>query len=498
MQLTLKRKETLSDHEKARLDEVIERCIEQHRHNRQLITHLTLAGVTALTATQARARELQRQGFFIRFWNDLLGRNQDLQARIHFDLAQAQYTSQQLIERFAEQHMLSFELLSTLNNKLNTLCLEIDNELNQVYETLERFFRKTRSELVSIHERLDTLERNVGLLQWSHAIEYHRYEDREYHELSDVEKVICISNDFFRRSGGEWSTGDLMLLKSTLTGLGLDLRGEILPQDFFDAVTQEPQLMQRFFLEISFTQLSKLQVFDAPLLKGLEKIELLRGPESYVIESVKSLLQQHQDLHTEPEILASIVRYYLLKSVDMQTEREVNVFDFVLELLLGLGMLSKGSREAPEEKSEHTLLPEAEQALEDVSELSASNVPPSLKEMDRRMLGVWDFEWHWPYLNYCHGWLEITEKLRESCYAGHLCVDFGNSPRSGETQIYEHAIIYIRERRAHVRCSEASLTEWPLDEFHLNLDPHEDLMAGFSEHANDIHGTIAFKKRISV
>ena len=461
-----------------------------------MITHLTLAGVTALTAGEARARELQRQGFFTRFWNDLLGKNQDLQARIHFDLAHAQYASQQLIEQFAEQHMLSFELLSAVNNKLNTLCLELDEEFNQVYETLEPFFRKVRSELVSIHDKLASLERNVDLLQWSHAIEYHRYEEREYHELSDVEKIVCVSNDFFRRSGGEWNTGDLILLKSTLAGLGLAVRGEIASQEFFKALLEQPQLVKRFFLNVPLSRLSELQVFDAPLLKGLEKIELLRSSEAYIVESVEALLQGGGHSHTEPEILASLVQHYLLKGVDMQTDRKVNVFDFVLELLLGLRMLCEDSRKTAENGPEHSSS-EVTPVLEEVSEPSASDVLSSLTEQDHRMLGIWDFEWHWPYLNYCHGTLEITEKLNETCYGGRLCVDFGNSPRSGETQLYENATIRVRENKVLVRCSTTSLADWPPDQFHLDLDPDADLMAGASEHANDIRGTIAFRKRNS-
>jgi hypothetical protein len=80
---------------------------------------------------------------------------------------------------------------------------------------------------------------------------------------------------------------------------------------------------------------------------------------------------------------------------------------------------------------------------------------------------------------------------------GRLCVDFGNSPHPGEAQLYENATIRTREKQVRVRCSEASLAEWPPDEFLLDLDPDDDLMAGISKHANDIRGTIAFKKRNS-
>jgi hypothetical protein len=209
-----------------------------------------------------------------------------------------------------------------------------------------------------------------------------------------------------------------------------------------------------------------------------------------------TLLEGGQSSHTESEILASLVQHYLLKNVDMRTERSVNVFDFVLELLLGLRMLDEVPQTSSEKQSNRHE-PEAEHANEEHPEPSISEELPPATELDRRMLGVWEFEWHWPYLNYCHGTLEINEKLREACYAGHLSVDFGNSPGSRESRLYEKATIRVQETRVRILCSEASFAEWQPDEFHLELDPHDDVMAGTSEHAHDIRGTIAFRKRLS-
>lgn len=47
-----------------------------------------------------------------------------------------------------------------------------------------------------MENRLDTLERNVNLLQWSRTIEYQMYNGLEYSDLTDIEKICCIVNDF--------------------------------------------------------------------------------------------------------------------------------------------------------------------------------------------------------------------------------------------------------------------------------------------------------------
>ena len=108
---------------------MIAHCLDAHKHHRQMITQLTLEGVTALTASEARAKDLKRQGFFQRFWRTLTGKNQCVQAQVDFELAQAQYASYRLLEQFAEQHLLTFELVTAVNNKLNTLTVELDEEI---------------------------------------------------------------------------------------------------------------------------------------------------------------------------------------------------------------------------------------------------------------------------------------------------------------------------------------------------------------------------------
>ena len=93
-----------------------------------------------------------------------------------------------------------------------------------MYETLKKFFTNLRSELVSIQNQLNHLERNVNLLQWSSTIEYQRYNGVEYVDLSDVEKIVCVANDFFQSTQGNWTTNDLMLLKATLAGLNVPVK----------------------------------------------------------------------------------------------------------------------------------------------------------------------------------------------------------------------------------------------------------------------------------
>ena len=108
-----------------------------------------------------------------------------------------------MIQKLAEQNLMTFETVTLVNNKLNVMMIEVEEEINTIYGTLIRFFKQTRSDLIQMENRLDTLERNVNLLQWSRTIEYQMYNGLEYSDLTDIEKICCIVNDFYHIGKGD-------------------------------------------------------------------------------------------------------------------------------------------------------------------------------------------------------------------------------------------------------------------------------------------------------
>ncbi|PLS18762.1 hypothetical protein CVD28_06505 [Bacillus sp. M6-12] len=339
--LSLPNKAEIIASEKAEIDTVIEQTIALHKENGAMISKLTMDSVTALAASESRGRELSQQGFLKRVWNNLTGKNQKIRAQMDADTTRVQYASQQMIQKLAEQNLLTFDLATAVNNKLNTLALEIDKEFNEVYTKLGVFFKQTRSEIVQLEHRMEKVERNVELLHWNTTIEYQMYNGIEYALLPDEEKIVCISNDFLHKTKGTWSTADLMLLKSTLAELGLPIRQSITSKSFYNYLSQKPDLISRLFADIPLDALQTIEPYQAPVLKGVEKTLKLNADEKYIVDSVTEQLNMAGVAFNDREIKLSIIQQYLKNNAYMNPEVEVNLFDFVLELLVDLNMIYK-------------------------------------------------------------------------------------------------------------------------------------------------------------
>lgn len=286
MLLDLQKSGALTPQEKQEIDVLIERAIKEHKGNSAQINKLTMDSVTALTVSEARANELSNQDFFKRILGNITGKNQELRANIDRNITKAQYASQQMIQKLAEQNLLTFDIVTAINNKLNTLVIELDLEINQVYETMIAFFKQTKSDIIQLEGRVEKLERNVELLHWNATIEYRMYEGDDYKELTEIAKIVCLINDFFHRTKGEWSTGDLMLLKSTLAELGLAVKSNILVKNFYNNLIEKPSLIERLFEGISLAGLELTETYEAPLVKGIEKLTKINGEEKYVYATI--------------------------------------------------------------------------------------------------------------------------------------------------------------------------------------------------------------------
>lgn len=350
MHLDIIQIDELTPQDKQKLDLYIEQTINAHKENSSQINKLVIDSVTALTASNARSEELASQGFLKRFWGGLSGKNNKIRNRIDLDLSQAQYASQQMIQKLAEQNLMTFEAVTLVNNKLNVMMIEVEEEINTIYGTLSRFFKQTRSDLIQTENRLNTLERNINLLQWSRTIEYQMYNGLEYSDLTDIEKICCIVNDFYHIGKADWNTSDLLLLKSTLSDVELPVREKISYKSFFRYLVEDPDLIGRLFEGINLDSFNNFYEYEIPLLKGIEKATKLQQKEKYIVDTLKEQLDDAHVTFNEIDLQISMIHNYLKNSAYMLTDKEINIFELVVELLANIKMIDTNfsSREQKE------------------------------------------------------------------------------------------------------------------------------------------------------
>lgn len=313
------------------IDAEIERTVLAHRGNRQAINRLTMECIANLTEAENSRNRLSQKGFWGRLWGSLNGDNLRLEKEIANYNQMARYASLHTLQKLAEQNALTFDLLSAVNTKLNASLTRIDAEFSHIYAGLKQFVRYNQGQLVAINTRLDKLEQDVRVLNWLNSIEYQLFEGREYAELSEVEKLVCLASDFYRLTGGNWQTADLLLLKRALTSVGLETKKKVNYLDMVQTIGKEPKLLKRLFgEEIQFT--NKINTEYLLFLSSLQKTTALQDREAYIVDACQEMNGQF----SVEEIEKSLLQAFMKREANVDLNVEIDYYNLLLDMLFNI------------------------------------------------------------------------------------------------------------------------------------------------------------------
>ena len=309
----------LTEQEQADLNASIDSIIAAHKNNRQEINRLVFESVSAMTDSEGYEQELSSRKGLRRFWGAITGSSKRLQDKINSSRAAAQFAAQTTLQRLSEQNLLTFDLITAVNNKLNASMIEVEGEINQIYAALIQFFKQNRSDMIQLENRVAKLEQNVNLINWQNSIEYQMLEGVEYVDLDDASKIVCMVRDFYDITSGEWRTSDLLLLKTVMSTIDISPRGNIRYYDFIVRVAGDEKLLTKLLGGKHIQRLP--ETYLVPLL-GIKKLELLDTDEAYIVETVENLLQS----------AGVVADRHKLENLDT----EVNNYDLTMEMLFNL------------------------------------------------------------------------------------------------------------------------------------------------------------------
>lgn len=310
----------------------IDLIINQHKNNRQTINRLVFDSMALLTDADSASDTLARKGFFKRLIGSFTGSNRKLEAIINQNRSKAQYLAQQTLQKLAEQNLLSFDLIASVNNKLNFHVEQLNSEIENIYNGLHKFITMYKGHLVQIESRLDTLERNVNLLTWTTSIEYQTFEGTSYNELDELTKMICLARDFYEITKGVWRTSDLLLLKTTISSLNLLPNDQINYMDTLISIHDNPIIRAKL---LGGSGIGIKEDFSESLLAMdiLRKLNLLESDEKYQIDLCKKYISEEvEDLSVRNDLLKT----YFVDTKGINGNQNINRYDFLLDLLYNL------------------------------------------------------------------------------------------------------------------------------------------------------------------
>lgn len=262
--------QNLSQQERTELDGQIEMFIERNKGNAYEINRITSEGAMILTSADKHSKEKAAQKFFERFRKNITGANNSTQNDINKKLAEAQYAAQQVIVKLAQQQQLSFEIISLVHEKLNAELLEVNKEINEIYniqaatnacvdnlkQQVLQLRQKNANELKKIYghllrtdEDIKKLAKDIDLMTWAFNVKTHIYNGVKYCDLDDTTKIVCIVRDFFDIMQGKQGTiNDLNTLETAIEHLGLT---KIFREDFIRCIGTNDKLYNHLLGEDS-------------------------------------------------------------------------------------------------------------------------------------------------------------------------------------------------------------------------------------------------------
>ena len=324
----------LSIEEKNEINTSIDRIIAAHKGNRTEINRLVFESVAAMTEADEAQSELSNKGFFSRLWGGLTGSNQKLQNKINENRAIAQYASQQTLQKLAEQNLMSFDLITAVNNKLNASINATKAEFQNIYDGLSKFLRHNRNELARIETRLSKVERNVNLLNWQNSIEYQDFNGEEYIDMDDTKKIVCLVRDFFEITKGNWETTDILLLKTAMSTIDISPKMKINYYDTLKEIVYSDELKEKLF---GGERIGRVDDPGCLIAMGtMKKLEVLESDEKYIIDTINGYLTGANVKADNKEIISEVTKNYISKLVGVDVDMEVDSFDFMLDLLYNL------------------------------------------------------------------------------------------------------------------------------------------------------------------
>jgi len=345
MTLVLKDYVEIFEPEKHALNRDIDKAIEHHKHDSAKIAIWTMQAVSLATAVESRADQIVRQSFWEGLWYAVTGANRRITAVNQYELAKAQYLSQQVLVKLAEQNLLQFELISSIESKLNVLAKDmvatnqrISDEIaavNQrilgVCKILSSFFEEQQR----IKSELEELRRNDDLLFWKEIIRDEKaFQGKTYKELTLPERIVCVANDFFKISKGKWGYRDLLFLKSAMREADIQPDDTIAPFKLFESIEKNPNLLLRLFDKTDFADKLNAEIMETPILMAIAKLGMLKNSECYIVETIKVFNDAVGKEEIRLETACEFVRYFTNRELRIP----VSCYDIVMDIIGDLWM----------------------------------------------------------------------------------------------------------------------------------------------------------------
>lgn len=317
------------DDDKSLINKSIENAIQIFREDKFVINKLVFDSIELLASAEEAQRELKSKNFMQSFLGVITGANNKLRDKISNNLIQSHYLAELTLKKLMEEHLVSLDLIYSINRKLNLIRENLSGDINNLYSIIESYVEST-------NKRINNLEANDKFFKWFLTLPDREFNGCSYIQLDNLSKLVCLARDFFDKTKKNWDDDDLLLLKGALRKLDINPNDKINFLDSILTIYNESNLRSKYFDCISIDDTENNSLLVTPLV--LNKLNKFYDDEYFLLNTCKEFSKSKLNNYT---IIRNYIQEYIFYRYYIDIDRPIEMYDFLIELISNLNYLSQ-------------------------------------------------------------------------------------------------------------------------------------------------------------
>ena len=320
------------DDDKFLINKSIENAIQIFREDKFVINKLVFDSIELLASAEEAQRELKSKNFMQSFLGVITGANNKLRDKISNNLIQSQYLAELTLKKMMEEHLVSLDLIYSINRKLNLIRENLSGDINNLYSIIESYVEST-------NKRINNLEANDKFIKWFLTLPDREFNGCNYIQLDNLSKIVCLARDFFDKTKRNWDDDDLLLLKGALRKLDINPNDKINFLDSILTIYNDSNLRFKYFDCISIDDIGNKSLLVTPLV--LNKLNKFYDDEYFLLNTCKEFSKFNINNYT---VIRNYIQNYIFNRYYIDVDRSIEMYDFLIELISNLNYLSQENK----------------------------------------------------------------------------------------------------------------------------------------------------------
>ena len=320
------------DDDKFLINKSIENAIQIFREDKFVINKLVFDSIELLASAEEAQRELKSKNFMQSFLGVITGANNKLRDKISNNLIQSQYLAELTLKKLMEEHLVSLDLIYSINRKLNLIRENLSGDINNLYSIIESYMEST-------NKRINNLEANEKFFKWFLTLPDREFNGCSYIQLDNLSKLVCLARDFFDKTKGNWDDDDLLLLKGALRKLDINPNDKINFLDSILTIYNDSNLRFKYFDCISINDIGNKSLLVTPLV--LNKLNKFYDDEYFLLNTCKEFSKFNINNYT---VVRNYIQNYIFNRYYIDVDGSIEMYDFLIELISNLNYLSQENK----------------------------------------------------------------------------------------------------------------------------------------------------------